>query len=137
MDLSDEQATRLRMVNELITNDPQAARTLAGRWGEMIREETEARAAANARRDPQETLDDVVQPGGAGLTAQEKPRRAERASLQESLTERTARILAGQAAQFERDAAAAKQLRLRDEAQADARDRDFEVQGEAEAEAGE
>ena len=103
----------------------------------MIREETEARAAANAGRYPQGTLDDVVRPGGAGLTPQEKPRRAEMAWLQESLTERTARILAGQAAQFERDAAAAKELRLRDEAQADARERDFEVQGEAEAEAGE
>ena len=32
MGLSDEQATCLRMVNELITNDPQAARALAGRW---------------------------------------------------------------------------------------------------------
>ena len=130
MALSDEQATRLRMVNELITNDPQAARALAGRWGEMIREETEARAAANAGRYPQGTLDDVVRPGGVELTPQEKPTRAERAWLQGSLTERTARILAGQAAQFERDAAAAKELRLRDEAQADVRER------EAEAEAG-
>ena len=128
MALSDEQATRLRMVNELITNDPQAAHALAGRWGEMIREETEARAAANAGRYPQETLDDVARPGGAGLTSQEKPRRAERAWLQESLTERTARILAGQAAQFERDAATAKQLRLQDEAQADVREREAEVE---------
>ena len=99
MALSDEQATRLRMVNELITNDPQAARALAGRWGEMIREETQARAAAHAGRYPQATLDDMVRPGGAGLTPQKKPRQAERAWLQESLTERTARILAGQAAQ--------------------------------------
>ena len=102
----------------------------------MIREETEARAAANAGRHPQATLDDVVRPGGAGLTDQEKPRRAGMAWLQESLTGRTARILAGQAAQFERDAAAAKQLRLRDEAQADAREQDLEAQGKAEVEAG-
>ena len=57
--------------------------------------------------------------------------------LQESLTERAARILAGQAAQFERDAATAKELRLRDEAQADAREQDFEARDEAEVEAGE
>jgi hypothetical protein len=37
------------------------------------------------------------------------------------------RVLAGQAAQFGRDAAAAKELRLRDEAQADAREREAEV----------
>jgi hypothetical protein len=128
MALSDEQATRLRMINELITNDPQAARALASRWGEIIREETEAHAAANTGRYPQGTLDDVVPPGGAWLTRQEKPGRAESVWLQESLTERTARILAGQAGQFERDAAAAKELRLRDEAQADAGEREAEVE---------
>jgi hypothetical protein len=56
MALSDEQATRLQMVNELITSDPQAAHALASRWDAMIRREEAGRAAAAQQANPQDAL---------------------------------------------------------------------------------
>lgn len=59
MALSEEQATRLRMVNELITDDPEAAHALADRWGAMVKDEEAARAEANAERFTQLSLGDL------------------------------------------------------------------------------
>jgi hypothetical protein len=39
MALSNDQATQLRMVNQLITSDPQVAHALVSRWDAMIRRE--------------------------------------------------------------------------------------------------
>ncbi len=59
MPLSPEQETRVAMVNELITDDPQAAHALASQWDRMIRDEEAARAEANAERFPQLSMDEL------------------------------------------------------------------------------